>query len=224
MYEYIRKAYIQTWGMETLEEIQPDVQLGGRTLLQKMELPELTEPLLKLACKTKMSPLGSTLQETLPIGYALPVWGEGKNPVTKTARAFIQEIFEKGQQTKKPIPAADAVIMMQLKTDESGMPIFDENTYLEEDQIKSIFGTESRKRKRSESDPKKSSVSSNESNIGVDLDDEDNGEEKQIFENILSDYEIEDQEAAMQKDANQIKDDLEKSAIDSEDHPIRIAA
>ena len=139
--------------METLEEVQPDVQLGGRILLQNMESPTFTEPLLIIASYTKMSPLDSTLQESLPVGHALPVWGEGRNPPTAKAKEFVQDLFEKGQKTK-PVPAADAVIMMQLKTDETGKRVFDETTFLDEDQIKTLFGTISRNLKKGESDPK----------------------------------------------------------------------
>ena len=225
MYEYIRKSYIQTWGMETLEELQPDIQIGGKVLLQKMDLPKFPQSLLELSCETKYSELHSTLQGSLPVGYALPVWGEGRNPVTKEAKAFIQDLFQKGQ-VGKPIPAADAMIMMQNKTDGEGVPLFDETTYLDESQIKSIFGTTSRKLKRSLNDPDpKGSSSSKRSKevIGIDRDDEDNGEEKQEFEQKLADYEMVDYEATLQKDSDNIREDLERTAFESDEHPIKIA-
>lgn len=222
MYQYVRQSFIQSWGMETVQDYQPDVQLGGKLLLQKMDLPEFTQRLLQIAQATKMSPLDTTLQRSLLIGYALSVWGAGKNPVTVAAKAFVIELFQKGQETK-PVPAADAVIIMQKKTDVAGVPVFNENSFLDENQIKSIFGTTSRKRKRSLTDPKKSSSSAVAVSVGVDFDDQNNGEAKQRFEQQLADYEIRDQAAAIQKDSDQIKEDLEKSAFESDQHPIKVA-
>ena len=57
MYQYVRQSFIQSWGMETVQDYQPDVQLGGKLLLQKMDLPEFTQRLLQIAQATKMSPL-----------------------------------------------------------------------------------------------------------------------------------------------------------------------
>ena len=90
-----------------------------------------------------------------------------------------------------------------MKTDENGEPVFNEKTYLDEDQIKSMFGNISRKRKRSLADPATAGIDSN-----------------------LTDYEIgeiEDLEAAVLKDSDQIKKDLENSAMESENHPIKIS-
>ena len=222
MYQYIRKAFIQSWGMESLQDSQPEVQMGGRILLQKMELPPFTPRLLALAQNTKMTMLNSTLQGSLLVGYALSIWGAGKNPITDEARAFVQALFEKGQVTK-PVPAADAVIMMQNKTDGSGVPVFDESSFLDTDQIKSIFGTTSRKRKRSLTDPK-NPKNPKKARVGIDFDDEDNGEAKQEFEQQLADYEVRDQDAAIQKDSDQIKEDLEKNAVNCDQHPIKVAS
>ena len=138
-----------------------------------MELPKFTEPLLNIAFETKMSPLGSTLQGSLPVGHALPVWGEGRNPPTAKAKEFVRDLFEKGIKTK-PIPAADAVIMMQLKTDENGKPVFDETTFLDEDQIKSLFGTISRNIRKADLEPKEPKKKSTKNVVGIDCDDENN--------------------------------------------------
>ena len=222
MYQYVRQAFIQSWGMETVQDYQPDVQMGGKLLLQKMDLPQFTQRLLQIAQATKMSLLDTTLQRSLLIGYALSVWGAGKNPITVAAKTFVIDLFQRGQEAK-PVPAADAVIMMQKKTDVAGVPVFNENSFLDEDQIKSIFGTTSRKRKRSLTDPKKSSSTTVAVSVGVDFDDQDNGEAKQRFEQQLADYEIRDQAAAVQKDSDQIKEDLERSEFESDQHPIKVA-
>ena len=47
------------------------------------------------------------------------------------------------------MPAADAVVLMQEILDSTGAPMFDASTFLDEDQIKSMFGTISHSRKRS---------------------------------------------------------------------------
>ena len=69
--------------METLKDIQPDVELGGRILLEKMDSPVFPQQLLEVAEKTKWSELNSTLQSSLPVGNALQLWGDGRNPVIK---------------------------------------------------------------------------------------------------------------------------------------------
>ena len=46
----------------------------------------------------------------------------------------------KGVETR-PVPAADAVTLMQTKTDQYGNPEFNEDTYLDEDRLKSIFSS-----------------------------------------------------------------------------------
>ena len=97
MYEYVWTAYIQTWGMEMLQDSQPEVQTGGRILLEKMVLPIFPQSLVEVAEATKWSQLDLTLQSSLPVGYGLPVWVDGRNPVTKEAKAFVQNLFQKGQ-------------------------------------------------------------------------------------------------------------------------------
>ena len=94
------------------------------------------------------SSLLTNIQLTLKIGFALPVWGEGKNSPTKEAKQFVEDLFNQGQK-QKPVPAADAVVLMQEKLDSTGAPMFDASTFLDEDQIKSMFGTISHSRKRS---------------------------------------------------------------------------
>ena len=49
MYDHIRKAYINAFGMETLEDLQPDVDTDGKILLQRLEKPHFTEKLLEIA-------------------------------------------------------------------------------------------------------------------------------------------------------------------------------
>ena len=219
MYDHIRKAYINAFGMETLEDLQPDVDTDGKILLQRLEKPHFTEKLLEIAVGTKRSPLGSTLQQNLRVGFALPVWGDGKNAPTKKAKEFIAEIFKQGQLSK-PVPAADVVKLMQQKVDPiTQMPDFDETTFLDEDQIKGIFGNLSRQGKRRIP----ASKSGANAIVGIDVDDPDNGKGKQEFEEALENQEALDQDAAMDQDASRIQSHLEDNIDDSDECPITVA-
>ena len=218
MYDHIRKAYINAFGMETLEDTQPDVDMEGKILLQKLEEPNFTDKLLEIAVSTKRSPLDSTLQKSLKVGFALPVWGDGKNAPTKKAKEFIEEIFKQGQ-VSKPVPAADVVKLMQEKVDPTTqMPVFDETTFLDEDQIKGIFGNLSRQAKRSTPASKSGATA-----VGIDIDDMDNGAAKQEFEEALENQEAHDQNVAMDQDASRIQNNLEDDANDSDQCPIKVA-
>ena len=133
--------------METVQEYQPDVDIGAKVLLQNLEEPHFTENLLNLQTETPWSPLNFSLQEIEP-GRALPVWGAGTNKPTQAAKDFIEEIFIKGQKTKPMMPS-EVVEMMKEATDPiTGASLFDENSYLDKDQIKGIFASLSKERKR----------------------------------------------------------------------------
>ena len=118
------------------------------------------------------------------------------------------------------MPAADAVVLMQEKLDSTGAPMFDASTFLDEDQIKSMFGTISHSRKRSLTGARKPGLVTK--TVGVDFDDEDNGEDKQAFENALAHAAAEDESAAASQDADRIQNDLETDDADSDEHPIKI--
>ena len=217
--DFATSFYIKRFGMETLEELQPEVEMGSKILLQKMELPIFSQRLKGIAVATKRSPAGATLQTSLKIGWALPIWGDGKNPPNKDSKKFIEEVFEAGQQSK-PVTAADAVKLMQEKVGPNGKPMFNENTFLDEDQIKSIFGSISRQRKRKVTGARKSGAE--DVTVGVDFDDTDNGEQKQAFEEDLADIEARDRAAAAGQDAERVQTDLETEVNDSEEHPITV--
>ena len=217
--DFASHKYIQRFGMETVEDFQPDFDMGGKYLLERMELPIFSQTLKDIAVATKRSPLNETLQSTLKIGFALPVWGKGKNSPTKEAKQFVEDLFNQGQK-QKPVPAADAVVLMQEKLDSTGAPMFDASTFLDEDQIKSMFGTISHSRKRSLTGARKPGLVTK--TVGVDFDDEDNGEDKQAFENALAHAAAEDESAAASQDADRIQNDLETDDADSDEHPIKI--
>ncbi|MCP3849735.1 MAG: hypothetical protein GY694_05795 [Gammaproteobacteria bacterium] len=100
--------------------------------------------------------------------------------------------------------------------------MFDASTFLDEDQIKSMFGTFSHSRKRSLTGERKPGRVTD--TVGVDFDDEDNGEDKQAFENALAHAAAEDETVAASQDAVRIQNDLEtEDGSDSDDeHPIKI--
>ena len=159
----------------------------------------------------------------LKIGYVLPIWGEGRNPPTKEAKKFIQDIFNQGQLSK-PVPPAESVIMMQEKVYAiTKEPIFDENTFLDEDQIKSMFGSISRPRKRSVSGSRKPATTSATQSVGIDYDDDDNGEEKQAFEEASADVEAVGINVAHDQDADEIERVLANDNTESDQHPIMVA-
>ena len=217
--DFASSFYIKRFGMETLEELQPELDLGGKILMQKMELPIFSQRLKGIAVSTKRSQAGATLQTSLKIGWALPIWGDGKNPPNKDSKKFIEDIFEAGQKSK-PVTAADAVKLMQEKVCPKGKPMFNENTFLDEDQIKSIFGTTSRQRKRKVTGAIKSGAE--DVTVGVDFDDTDNGEQKQAFEEALADKEVRDGAAAAGQDAERVQTDIETEVNDLEEHPIMV--
>ena len=146
MLDFTSNKYIRKFGMETIEDFQPDFNMGGKYLLEKMEEIVFSQNLKDIAIDTKRSKVNETLQSSLKIGFAIPIWGEGKNAPTKEAKQFVEGIFIEGQK-QKPIPAADVVDLMQDKEDDEGNPMFDENTFLDVDQIKAMFGTLSHSRK-----------------------------------------------------------------------------
>ena len=118
------------------------------------------------------------------------------------------------------MPAADVVKLMQQKVDPiTQMPDFDETTFLDEDQIKGIFGNLSRQGKRRIP----ASKSGANAIVGIDVDDPDNGEGKQEFEEALENQEALDQDAAMDQDASRIQSHLEDNIDDSDECPITVA-
>ena len=58
--------------------------------------------------------------------------------------------------------------------------------------------------------------------VGIDFDDNDNGQDKQVFEEDLADMEARDEAAAADQDAEGIQTDLETEAGESNKHPITV--
>ena len=179
--------------------------------------------MLQIQTKTAYSLVSSSLKELEP-GHALPVWGAGTNEITQDAKDYIEEIFMKGEQTKAMLPS-EVVVMMQDAVDPTtGEPLFNENTYLDKDQIKGQFATLSRKKKESTSakgQAKRSRTSlSTSKTAGVDYVDEDNGIEQQEIEETMDRIEIAEEAAAMENDANQIHNLFESP--ESDKHPIKV--
>ena len=64
--------------METLEELQPEVELGGKILLQKLELAIFSQRLKGIAVATKRSPAGGNLADKLENWMGSPHMGGWK--------------------------------------------------------------------------------------------------------------------------------------------------
>ena len=112
--------------------------------------------------------------------------------------------------------------MMQEKTDDNGNPLFDQDTFLDESQIKGIFGTLSKTLKKRKKEDVSLSLPK-EPIVGIDYDDEDNGEEMQDFEDSNANAEVQDVAATIHKDALQIQNHLEENAMELDQCPITAA-
>ena len=89
--------YIEAFGMTSSSDYQQETKTGGTVWLKNLELPHFSPSLLAFAIATKWSVnVDQTLQQSLTEGFALPIWGLGKNPITVEARLFLQKIFNEG--------------------------------------------------------------------------------------------------------------------------------
>ena len=61
-----------------------------------------------------------------------------KNKITAEARQFVKQIFNDGQKTRPPV-ASKVVTLMKEKKNILGQPMFDKDSFLDEDQVKSLF-------------------------------------------------------------------------------------
>ena len=239
MMDYSRHMYIQAVGMERIKEFQPDVEIGGSILLENLEPMTFSDNLLQLATGTKTSPKEWTLQD-LNVGWALPVWGGGKNPPTDMTRAYVHKMFMAGEGTKHSLASEVASKMQEDLDSDTGLPLFDADTYLEETQIQGYFTTFSAKLKKTGgSKAKKSSAIAGpsaprqavpqavpeavpEAIAGVDFENHDNGSNQQDLDEGIREMRAEEDSAAIDQDANQIETDLART--DDTDHcPMMVA-
>ena len=224
--EYISHGYIQRTGMDQLEEFQPNLELGGRILLEELPNPSFTENLLQLQAPTKLSP-HETMRQNLSLGHGLPIWGSCKNAPTKKAKEYLQQLFTKGQ-TSKPLQPVEAEAAMFDAEDESGEPLFDENTYMDQEQIKAYFASlsrDNRKIKRSTPASKRRNVSSAtgfQAVPGLDYEDDDNTEDLQNLDEEMADNDALEGAAAIHEDAIRIQNVLQDIEKDSDVCPITI--
>ena len=223
MQEYVRDVQIRNYGMDMLQDVQPEVGIGGNILLKKLQKFKFSESLLQLQSSTKSTPLEWTLQD-LPVGHAFPVWGGGTNRITDQARAYITNMFMQGVDGNK-VAASEAEKRMQEDFDPvTKEPLFNADTYLDEQQIIGIYGTCGKPKPVKVSKTKRQAASTSTSSdpiAGVDFDDQNNGEDQQVHENAVRDIRGMEEAAAMRQDAIQIENAL-NDLIDSDDCPIRI--
>ena len=223
MMEYVRDVHIRNYGMDSLQDVQPDVGIGGNILLQKLQKFKFSEALLLLQSSTKWTPLEWTLQDLL-VGHAFPVWGGGTNRITDQAKAYITNMFMQGVGGDK-VAASEAEQRMQEDFDPvTKLPLFNADTYLDEQQIIGIYATCKKPKPVKVSGTKKkaaSTLTAADPIAGVDFDDQNNGEDQQVHEAAVQDMQAMEETAAVRRDAIQIENAL-NDLIDSDDCPIRI--
>lgn len=160
---------------------------------------------MAFAIATKWSLIvNQTLQESLEEGFALPVWGLGKNKISDEARQWLIKIFNDGQKSR-PAIASNVVILMQGMKNLLGEPMFDKDSYLDEDQIKSLFSAFSRGKKRL--------LEEEQENL-------DNSEEKQEEEEAFGDRQLLENAVLANEALNEVEEDLKNDEANSDSHPI----
>ena len=225
-YQYIRHRYIQSTGIEQLQQLQPDVPMGGKVLLQELQTPTFTDNLLRLQVPTKLSPHDS-MQKNLSVGHGLPIWGSGKNVPSKKAKQFLEKLFQQGQ-TSKPMTPSEAENLLMEATGDDGEPLFCPDTFMDQEQIKAYFASlsrDNRKTKRTTPASKRRNVTSatgSRAIAGVDYEDIDNEAEQQELEEEMQDLDALGEAAAIDQDALQIENVLENLGNDSDQCPITI--
>ena len=192
--------------MTNSSDYQTETRTGGQIWLKTLDLPYFPQSLLAFAIATKWSVIvDQTLQQSLTEGFALPIWGIGKNKIIAEARQFVKQIFNDGQKTR-PAVASEVVTLMQEKKNILGQSMFDKDSFLDEDQIKSLFSAFSRGKKRALVDDEK--------------EEEDNLEEKQDEEEDLEDQDLVENVVLATGAIEQVKTDLDHAMEDSDTHPI----
>ena len=210
--EFLTDGYIQTFGMGKIQEFQPEVNMGGKSLLQKLDLPVFSENLLSLQTGTQRSNLDWTLNN-LKVGHALPVWGSEKNKKTLKAKEYLAAIYNEGVGGSSA-QATEVYQRMQEETDPAtGEPLFNADTYLDVEQIKSHWTSCSKPRKAGPSTSAKrqaaSAATAPEGVLGLDFVDDNNGIEQQVQDEAVRDMGDAEEAVALERELMQIEDDLD---------------
>ena len=221
MMNYVRQDHVQNYGMNQIKKYQPEVGIGAKSLLQRIDKPSFSENLLQLQTSTKSTPLEKTLQD-LPVGHALSVWGGGKNKISDAARKYLTDIYMVGELARA-VPASEVYRRMQEEIDvETGLPLFNAETFCDEDQITGVWSGLS-KPKPSTATPttaKRQATSTVPQAIaGVDFQDA-SGESDPVLEQARQSMEVREQEAAFNQDTIQIQNFLNDQ---SDANPIVVA-
>ena len=221
MMEYFKQGHVQNYSMDQIKEYQPEIGIGAKSLLQRIDEPSFSENLLQLKSSTKLTPLDWTLKD-LPVGHALSVWGGGKNKISDAARKYLTDIYMVGELSRA-VPASEVYRRMQEEIDvETGLPLFNAETFCDEDQITGVWSGLG-KPKPSTTTPtaaKRQATSTVPQAIaGVDFQDG-SGESDQVLEQALQSMEVREQEAAFNQDTIQIQNFLDDQ---SDADPIVVA-
>ena len=223
MMEHVRDVCTKAYGMDTIREFQPEVDIGGNALLQKLPEPAFSDPLLQLQSKTKWTPEAWTPKD-LDVGHAHPIWGGGKNKKTAEAKAYIGAIFMQGKKDR-PVLASEVERRMQEEVDPvTKLPKFDADSFLDEEQIMGEFHSRANppKAKNVPAKKRKAAEAFATSEVVTNAVDESNGLEQQALDEAVQDMRAGEVAAALDRDANRIQNALEDIS-DSDECPMRVA-
>ena len=223
--EHIRHGHIQQYGMEEIQEFQPEEDIGATSLLQKLDIPDFSENLLQLQTGTKWTPEHWTLKN-LEVGHALPVWGSGTNKASEKVKDYLRKIFMEGEAGEGKVQATEAYQRMQEELDPAtGAPLFNADEFQTIDQIKGFNSSTKRTRKISvPSSAKRQAASAStapEGIAGLDFVDSSNGDEQQALEQEMRDMSATEGAVAMSQEALQIQAVFDDSDDDASD-PIMV--
>ena len=221
--EHVREVCIHAYSMDTIREFQPEVEIGGSSLLQELPEPASSDALLQLQSSTKWTPLPWTTKD-LEVGHGHPVWGGGKNKKTAEAKKYVGEIFLQGKK-EKPVLASEVERRMQEEVDPiTKLPLFNADSFLDEEQIMGEFHSRAKpapakkgpakKRKADEAFATSDTVSNSV--------DKSNGADQQALDEAVQDMRAAEVAAALNEDAAHIQNALEDTR-DSDECPIRVA-
>ena len=221
--EHVQDVCIKAYGMDTIREFQPEVDIGGNALLQELPEPAFSDPLLQLQSKTKWTPEAWTPKD-LGVGHAHPIWGGGKNKKISEAKAYVGAIFMQGKKDR-PVLASEVERRMQEEVDPvTKLPKFDADSFLDEEQIMGEFHSRANppKAKKVPAKKRKAGEAFATSDAVTNSVDESNGLDQQALDESVQDMRAAEVAAALNRDANQIQNALEDTS-DSDGCPIRVA-
>ena len=223
MYDLVKKTYIEEFGIRDRSDIYHEPNKGPLYHMEPLPEPSLTENLLSLRKSTPWTSAEATLSESLSMGFALPnYYPSVKNKITPLARSYVEEIWKMGVGAggdHRNATALEVETRMKEEESEPGVPYFQPDQYLDEQQIKGLFYSLGQKLKGKAKGGKKNSDSAEMSNPPEPQDDE---EQQMDLEDAVA--HVDAIEASMM--VNRVVDQLEETdrdaRIDMNEHPMQI--